>query len=336
VAVGLLTGTDSQPQPQETSKPVTFIALQADAESRDLTDLLCLTCSTGKKHDESSGGPTIHQDVGCDLCGASPIVGVRYKSYNTPNFDVCSTCSQSQAAQQHAPFFESGSAGSTANGSNSASAGRAQQPAAAAAAAMSGQPGSRSSGSWSGRGQGGASSSSGQGRNKRFKQLSADERRLGADRHQALAEWIWAYFSSPGFQGVPAAAAQQGSQAAGQVGSSRSAPDPVNAFNRLQEAQRPTTVVMSGKPPLYFQHEGHSRTVVGIERTLPAAPQQHQQRQGPGSANSNGGPGGVAAAAAGPEYTLIVLDPGMSEREVLSSLRYAYLLAHPAIQSTAS
>jgi hypothetical protein len=78
---------------------------------------------------------------------------------------------------------------------------------------------------------------------------------------------------------------------------------------------------MSGKPPLYFQHEGHSRTVVGIERTLPPPQQQQrQQQQLQGSARS-GGLSSVVAAPVEPEYTLIVLDPAMSEREVISSLR---------------
>jgi hypothetical protein len=42
VAVGLLSGTDSKPQPQITSKHVTFIALKVHAESRDLTDFCCV------------------------------------------------------------------------------------------------------------------------------------------------------------------------------------------------------------------------------------------------------------------------------------------------------
>jgi hypothetical protein len=94
--------------------------------------------------------------------------------------------------------------------------------------------------------------------------------------------------------------------AAGQPGSSLqpgNSSNPVNAFMRLQ--QPPTTVIMTGKPPLYFQHEGHSRTIVGIERSLLG--------QGPSSNVSS-----VGAV----EYSLIVLDPGMPQGELLSSLRY--------------
>jgi hypothetical protein len=73
---------------------------------------------------------------------------------------------------------------------------------------------------------------------------------------------------------------------------------------------------MTGKPPLYFQHEGHSRTIVGIERSLLAGQQQQQQR-----AAAHGGLSSNASSAGAVEYTLIVLDPGMPQGELLSSLR---------------
>jgi hypothetical protein len=59
----------------------------------------------------------------------------------------------------------------------------------------------------------------------------------------------------------------------------------------------------AGKPPLYLQHEGHSRTVVGIERCL--SPQAEARA-------------GESAA----EYSLVILDPGMPAHELLGSLRY--------------
>jgi hypothetical protein len=33
-----------------------------------------------------------HVNVGCDMCGASPIMGIRYKCVNCPDFDLCETC----------------------------------------------------------------------------------------------------------------------------------------------------------------------------------------------------------------------------------------------------
>ncbi|CAI0540904.1 unnamed protein product [Linum tenue] len=67
---------------------------------------------------------------------------------------------------------------------------------------------------------------------------------------QVLVDWVWNYFSH---QGTKVSAQQQ-------------------------------RVVMTGKAPLYFQHDGHSRTIVGIQ-----CKQQHSY----GS----------------PEYTLLILDP---------------------------
>lgn len=262
---------------------------------------------------DSRQGPTIHQGVSCDVCGTDPIVGVRYKSYSTPDFDVCSSCYKSEAAQQHAPFHETGSLGrGTASSPNLS---ERPGPAGAAAAAGGASAGPSRVQDSSGSCQNGSSSTNNdKGRNKR-KQPGADDRRSAVSRHQALAEWIWAYFSTPGFQGVQdqqqigpqgaaAAASQRGINSRVQ-GSSCSASTPVNAFERLQ--QRPTAVVMTGKPPLYFQHEGHSRTIVGIERTLAPGAQQQPAAQGT--------QGGAA------EYTLIVLDPGMPQAELLNSLR---------------
>lgn len=50
-------------------------------------------------------------------------------------------------------------------------------------------------------------------------------------------------------------------------------------------------VVNTGKPPLYFQHDGHSRTIVGIEKS-------------------------------GNTYNLIVLDPGFSVEKLKQAARY--------------
>ncbi|XP_074365153.1 uncharacterized protein LOC141706240 isoform X2 [Apium graveolens] len=54
-------------------------------------------------------------------------------------------------------------------------------------------------------------------------------------------------------------------------------------------------VIASEKPPLYFQHDGHSRTIVGIQVTL--------QRKG------------------GQEYSLLIFDPGHITRDLERSLR---------------
>lgn len=74
--------------------------------------------------------------------------------------------------------------------------------------------------------------------------------------HQRLVDWVWQYFS----QGLSNLATQE-------------------------------KVVNTGKPPLYFQHDGHSRTIVGIEQS-------------------------------GGTYNLIILDPGFSAAKFKQAIRY--------------
>jgi hypothetical protein len=57
-----------------------------------------------------------------------------------------------------------------------------------------------------------------------------------------LLQWVWRYFTAEGEEAPAAAAAK-----------------------RPRLGAEPQ-VRLTGLPPLYFQHEGHSRTVIGIER----------------------------------------------------------------------
>ncbi|KAF0699026.1 Aste57867_10371 [Aphanomyces stellatus] len=47
---------------------------------------------------------TVHYNVSCDGCSASPIHGVRYKSTSLPNFDLCGTCYSSARWTACGPF----------------------------------------------------------------------------------------------------------------------------------------------------------------------------------------------------------------------------------------
>ena len=52
------------------------------------------------------GGGFVHSNVACDLCGASPIVGQRFRSKKVLNYDVCGGCIRTQAAEEMAPYEE--------------------------------------------------------------------------------------------------------------------------------------------------------------------------------------------------------------------------------------
>ena len=58
--------------------------------------------------------------------------------------------------------------------------------------------------------------------------------------------------------------------------------------------------VFTGKSPLYFQHQGHSRTIIGIERESCAQAPADRDRD---------------------SYTLLVLDPSMPHAKLMTVLQ---------------
>eukprot|EP00850_Spirogloea_muscicola_P001891 SM000007S20851 [mRNA] locus=s7:564911:566986:- [translate_table: standard] len=80
--------------------------------------------------------------------------------------------------------------------------------------------------------------------------------------HTRLVEWVWGYFTGagPDIGADPNAHQQQQHQQA-----------PRDALSQLRQPLH-----VSNKSPLYFQHQGHSRTIVGIERrrSRPSAPEE--------------------------------------------------------------
>lgn len=229
---------------------------------------------------------TVHHNVECNVCHQQPITGIRHKSLKTPNTDVCSKCRQTPAAQQHAPYVPLG---------------EAQPQASAAAPAPASTAGRLSNSS---KNHSSASSSAGR---------QAGSSPVGLPRHQALAEWVWTYFSQShqveaalGGDALPGSSAAAGSHAA--AGGAPAAGGAVNgnvdAFSKLMRPASP--VILTGRAPLYLQHEGHSRTIVGIERCL--SPRKQAQL-------------GPAKAAHSAEYSLILLDPGLGHGELIKALR---------------
>jgi len=66
----------------------------------------------------------------------------------------------------------------------------------------------------------------------------------------------------------------------------------------------------AGKPPLYFQHEGHSRTIIGIERFRPAVEGKNKSKSGPQEGCSDDGF----------QYHLLLLDPSFKTNNIASAL----------------
>ncbi|KAH9558357.1 hypothetical protein CY35_06G004700 [Sphagnum magellanicum] len=101
--------------------------------------------------------------------------------------------------------------------------------------------------------------------------------------HQHLIDWVWNYFAGK---------EDTGSSNSSSNSSSSSSPSAAK-------------IIITNRSPLYFQHKGHSRTVVGIQRRK-AAEQQ------PGSSSSN------SKAA---EAFLLILDPSQRTPDIEKCLR---------------
>lgn len=255
-------------------------------------------------------GTLLHQGVTCDICGSCPLVGVRHHSTIKRDFDVCSRCITSPAAEQAGPYIQitgnvakksrkaagsskaadvGGSSSRTAGGAAGAdlaggSSGSSRQttlldafqrstgrPVAAAAAdeAELGAEGEQQSSS--GLGQPRASvavregsspfkqQQKGRGRGRgRSRPGSRDGTPDGAaagaagaegggpgvaTKHWKLLEWLWDFFTAPAAAAAPA-------------------PAPGAEANSSSSGGRPSTqVFLTTRPPLYLQHDGHSRWV---------------------------------------------------------------------------
>ena len=106
---------------------------------------------------------------------------------------------------------------------------------------------------------------------------------------RALVEWVWKYFSSASGAMAPAPGTLHAYYGMQQSDIPVSEPDHA-IKNSVLLSTGPNWRVESrftGLPPLYLQHEGHSRTIIGIEKKL---------KRSSGSAS---------------EYSLLLLDPGV-------------------------
>jgi hypothetical protein len=97
-----------------------------------------------------------------------------------------------------------------------------------------------------------------------------------SSNHRHLVDWVWNYFMD-----MP--------------GESKSL-TPTLAFDPVRKP-----MICSRRSPLYFQHRGHSRTIVGIER--------QQRRQG------------ATAATHDDELFLIVFDPSQKTEDIARALK---------------
>ncbi len=107
--------------------------------------------------------------------------------------------------------------------------------------------------------------------------------------HQHLIDWVWNYFAGKEDTGS----------------SNRNGNSDSSSNSSSSSSSSAAKIIITDRSPLYFQHKGHSRTVVGIQRRK-AAEQQ------PGSSSSNLKPA---------EAFLLILDPSQRTPDIAKCLR---------------
>jgi hypothetical protein len=120
---------------------------------------------------------------------------------------------------------------------------------------------------------------------------------------QAVLEWVWRYFSA---ERDPATKRSGGFEGAGPLGKRSGGflgPEPRGKRPRPDVepgGDPPARVEFTSRPPLYFQHEGHSRCIVGVD------------------CSETRGMGGAGVER---EYMLLILDPAVAPAALAAALR---------------
>ncbi|BGP29201.1 hypothetical protein JCM10296v2_000939 [Rhodotorula toruloides] len=124
----------------------------------------------------------------------------------------------------------------------------------------------------------------------------------GVVTNKALVKWILDYFRSSSASPSPSSSAQ---------------PASTNAFALLSASQG-TSIHLTGKQPLYLQHKGHSRTIVGVEVGKTA------------SAGGGAGARERAGSEGEEEVWLLVFDPGRPIPNDIKNAAASFKPASPA------
>ncbi|GBG69048.1 hypothetical protein CBR_g3746 [Chara braunii] len=182
----------------------------------------------------------VHTSVYCDGCGMNPLTGPRFKSILQKNFDLCLGCWEVLDTIGEDHMF----------GRRSDYL-RIERP-SGKREAWPGKKGKKCGNCCEGRAlpgtnPGSASKLMPEGTNPR---TTTGGLIAGDDPiHMTLVEWVWQYFT-------------EGRKGCGRGLASDSHGKSASTYDRFMGSP----VMMTNKPPLYFQHQGHSRTIVGIER----------------------------------------------------------------------
>ncbi|GAA5991586.1 hypothetical protein JCM10908_005775 [Rhodotorula pacifica] len=168
--------------------------------------------------------------------------------------------------------------------------------------------------------------------------------------NQKLVNFIVDYFRTPNFLGTaPPPPSSSSTRATSSSSSTRATSAPKNAFDLLASSGG-TAVHRTDKQPLYLQHQGHSRTIVGVEIGKRSRLVQEGDAAGGGglvknrirnmAAGTKGRKGSAAAEAGGEaeaeEVWLLLFDPGKPIPQDLKKAAGALLASRQARQPSPS
>ncbi len=236
---------------------------------------------------EDPQGRTIHTDIVCDTCGIVPIVGIRHHSLARPDYDLCSACVALPGVRDRdGPFEQMGQAGRASAQPQPQPAGVKAEAPAVKAEPGTGEPAEAQGGeNWwvaasaaqGGRGRGG--------RGGRGGGRGAHAAPPLTPMQRAMLDWVWKYFTRQHL--------------------------PTSHLHATNPPGTPahTRVVQTGLPPLYFQHAGHSRTIIGIE-CWPIKGQSGLDIDNPGPCDPDKW-----------VYSLLILDPSTRPQDVINTLQ---------------
>ena len=208
----------------------------------------------------------IHHGVQCDGCNQLPLLGQRFRSQVVADYDLCNKCLQGAQGSALAPFQQVTNDGMTC--ALVALSFRLPYTLLNNDVWLAGAPQGMSS-------------------------------KATAKIHQHLADWVWQYFAasadgSDNAELTPTANHRETVRITGVLTH--------DCWQALARALQGCLIgshlgYPAGKPPLYFQHEGHSRTIVGIERRPAKRPDFNS------------------------EFSLLVLDPSTHSKDLFNALR---------------
>jgi hypothetical protein len=202
-----------------------------------------------KEEKDEDKNDEVHENVECDVCGCFPIVGERLKSQVLPNYDVCTQCilNNPEINAAAGPFSRISTSLAHNNHYLVSKRPKGMSP-------YTGNPLQQGV--------------VGGGRTQAYKRNDVHSKTECSPAGKSLLNWVWEYFSQVDFAATDQDKNQPSTSSALEAQPPPSSPPthpPRLHLSRGGPGWKVETHYTC-RCPLYLQHEGHSRTIIGVER----------------------------------------------------------------------